>query len=82
MNPNVLDEPAPGVRLMSFADNGLLFELRVWSSTLMHRKGLLVSSFNFAILEKFAEHGVRIPAPQLKVNIVDQHSINPFEAKS
>ncbi len=80
-NTDVLAEPAPGVRLMSFADNGLLFELRVWSTTLMHRKGLLVSSLNFAILEKFAQHHVRIPAPQLEVKIVGRHSTLPLEAE-
>jgi small-conductance mechanosensitive channel len=69
-NPDVLKQPAPGVRLMSFEDNGLLFELRVWSTTLMHRKGLLISALNFGILEKLGEHGVRIPSPQREVKIL------------
>ena len=63
-DPDVLDKPAPGVRLMEFGDSGLLFELRAWSTTLIHRKGLLVSNLNFAILASFAEHGIEIPFPQ------------------
>lgn len=68
-DPNVLDKPAPGVRLMEFGDNGLLFELRAWSTTLIHRKGLLVSNLNFAILAKFTEHGIEIPFPQRDLRI-------------
>lgn len=69
-NRDVLKQPAPGVRLVSFEDNGLLFELRAWSATLMHRKGLLLSNLNFAVLEKFASHGVEIPFPRRDVRLV------------
>ncbi len=68
-DPDVLDKPAPGVRLMEFGDNGLLFELRAWSTTLIHRKGLLVSNLNFAILASFTEHGIEIPFPQRDLHI-------------
>lgn len=63
-NPDVIDQPSPGVRLMEFGDSGLLFELRAWTTTLVHRKGLLVSNLNFAIYAKFNEHGVEIPYPR------------------
>ena len=66
---DVLEKPAPGVRLMEFGDNGLLFELRVWSTSLIHRKGLLVSNINFAILAKFNEQGIEIPFPQRDLHI-------------
>jgi len=68
-DPDVLDNPAPGVRLMEFGDSGILFELRAWSTTLIHRKGLLVSNLNFAILAKFTEHGIVIPFPQRDLRI-------------
>jgi small-conductance mechanosensitive channel len=68
-NPDVLSDPAPGVRLMEFGDSSLLFELRAWSTTLIHRKGLLVSNLNFAILDKFTEHGIEIPFPQRDLHI-------------
>ncbi|MEX2088418.1 MAG: mechanosensitive ion channel domain-containing protein, partial [Bacteroidota bacterium] len=48
-NPDVLEDPVPGVRLMEFGDSGLQFELRAWTNTLTHRKGILISALNFAI---------------------------------
>jgi small-conductance mechanosensitive channel len=68
-NPDVLDNPPPGVRLMEFGDNGLLFELRAWSTSLIHRKGLLLSNLNFAILASFTENGIEIPYPQRDLRI-------------
>jgi len=68
-DPDVLEKPAPGIRLVEFGDSGLCFELRVWSTSLVHRKGLLVSSLNFAIYEKFTEHGIEIPFPQRDLRI-------------
>jgi small-conductance mechanosensitive channel len=68
-DPDVLDQPKPGVRLVEFGDNGLLFELRAWSTTLIHRRGLLVSNLNFAILAKFTQHGIEIPYPQRDLRI-------------
>ncbi len=52
-NPYVVKTPPPGVRFLEFGDSGLMFELRVWSSSLVHRKGLLISTLNFGILDKF-----------------------------
>lgn len=67
--PDVLKDPAPGIRLMEFGDNGLRFELRVWSTTLIHRKGVLVSKLNSAIYRKFAEQGIEIPYPRRDLTI-------------
>lgn len=63
-NPDVLDAPPPAVRFLQFGDSGLNLELRVWSTTLTHRKATLVSALNFAINEKFRAHGIEIPYPQ------------------
>ena len=68
-DPDVLDKPAPAVRLMEFGDSGLKFELRAWSTTLIQKKGLLVSNLNFAILEQFTANGIVIPFPQLDLHI-------------
>ena len=68
-NPDVLKDPAPVVRLMGFSDDALRFELRPWSTTLVHRKGKLISSLNFAIYESFREHQIEIPSPQQDVYI-------------
>jgi small-conductance mechanosensitive channel len=68
-NPDVLTDPAPAVRLMAFGDSSLEFELRVWSTTLVHRKGALFSALNFAIYETFKEHQIAIPFPQRDLHL-------------
>lgn len=68
-NSDVLESPAPAVRLVEFGDSGLQFELRAWTGALLHRKGLLVSALNFAILDKFREHNIEIPFPQRDIHI-------------
>lgn len=68
-NPDVLKEPPPGVRLMEFGDNGLVFELRAWTNTLTHRKGILISALNFAIYENFNKHHIEIPYPQRELRL-------------
>ena len=62
-NPDVLDDPAPVVRFLEFGDNGLVFELRPWSRSLISRKGKLVSALNSAIYDKFNEHQIEFPYP-------------------
>lgn len=66
---DVMKHPAPVVRLMKFGDSALEFELRVWSETQVHRKGVLTSAINFAICEKFEERGIEIPFPQRVLHI-------------
>lgn len=68
--PDVLEEPSPGTRLMAFGDYGLQYELRVWSTTLIHRKGVLISKLNRAIYTAFREQGIEIPYPRLDVAIL------------
>ncbi|HPX60267.1 MAG TPA: mechanosensitive ion channel [Deltaproteobacteria bacterium] len=70
-NPDVLKQPPPAIRLMAFGDSGLQYELRIWSTTLIHRKGLLVSSLNTAIYRIFAKHGIVIPYPRHDVTILN-----------
>ncbi|MDW7679704.1 MAG: mechanosensitive ion channel [bacterium] len=72
-NPDVLEDRAPAVRLLKFGDNGLHFELRAWTKTLTHTKGVLISSLNFAILEKFNQYNIEIPYPQRDVHIRSGH---------
>jgi len=74
---DVLKEPRPGVRFMEFGNSALLFELRVWSTSLVQKKGLLISSLNFIIIEKFRKHGIVMPYPQR-----DLHIRGPIEVKA
>jgi small-conductance mechanosensitive channel len=66
---DVLDNPGPGVRLLRFGENGLEYELRAWSHSLIHRRGFLTSKLNRAIAAKFAAHGVEVPNPQRDIHI-------------
>ncbi len=68
-NRDVLDRPEPAVRFVKFGDSSLDFELRVWTTSLTHRKGILVSDLNFAIFEKFRMHRIEIPFPQRDLHI-------------
>ena len=68
-NPDVLGEPEPGVRFLEFGNNGLQFELRAWSTSLLHKKGKLISDLNFGIHEKFAAHGIKFPFPQRDIHV-------------
>lgn len=66
---SVLAEPAPSVRLIEFGDNGLLFELRAWTTTLLHRRGYFISDLNFAIYDAFRANGIEFPFPQRDIHI-------------
>jgi small-conductance mechanosensitive channel len=68
-DPDVLDNPAPAVRFLAFGESGLALELRAWSSSLIHRKGVLISNLNFAIYATFTEHGIEVPYPQRVVHL-------------
>jgi small-conductance mechanosensitive channel len=57
------------VRLLRFGDDGLDFELRAWSRTLIQRRGYLTSKLNLAVLERFRAHGIEIPNPQRDIHI-------------
>lgn len=74
-DPDVLESPAPSVRFIGFGDSGLRLELRAWSSSLIHRKGLLISNLNFAIYDAFTEHGIEIPFPQRVVHLRPDASV-------
>ncbi len=66
---DVLEHPPPAVRFMEFGDDGLLFELRAWSASLVDRKGKLISNLNFAIYERFQHEGIEFPFPQRDLHI-------------
>ena len=62
--PRILEEPAPGVLLSSFAADGLELTIGFWVAD--PDKGLLGprSEVNLALLKLFNELGVEIPFPQ------------------
>jgi len=68
-NADVLKEPPPDVCFREFGESSLKFVLRVWNHNHVHRKLVLYSALNFAIHDKFKEHGVEIPFPQRDLHI-------------
>jgi small-conductance mechanosensitive channel len=68
-DPSVLKDPPPTVVFKEFGDSALLFELRAWSVDMAHRPGTLESQLNFAIWDKFKQHGIEIPFPQRDVHL-------------
>ncbi len=68
-NPDVLSDPTPDVCFREFGDSSLNFVLRVWNQNHVHRKLVLHSALNFAIYDKFKEHGIEIPFPQRDLHI-------------
>jgi small-conductance mechanosensitive channel len=68
-NEHVLKQPAPNVILRHFGDSGMDFELRVWTSSMLQRPGMLHSQINFGIWEMFRERGIHIPYPQRDVHL-------------
>ncbi|BEH09710.1 mechanosensitive ion channel [Geobacter sulfurreducens subsp. ethanolicus] len=76
-NADVLEKPPPAVRLMEFGDSGLNFELRAWSTTLIHRRGLLTSALNYGIYKAFTENGIEIPFPRRDIRILNGGMVNP-----
>ena len=65
----VLTAPPPHVRLKRFAESSLEFELLVWTSELLHRKGECESRVNYAILDALRRHGIPLPIPRRQVHL-------------
>ena len=68
-NENVLKEPSPRVVFWAFGDSALEFQLRVWTTRMLHRRGVFVGQINLAIYEKFQRHGIHIPFPQRDLHL-------------
>jgi MscS family membrane protein len=64
----VAREPTPEVRLSSFGDSGLNFELRVWIEDPARRDGI-IDILNCRVYKAFAATSIEIPFPQQDVYI-------------
>ncbi|WP_197722084.1 mechanosensitive ion channel family protein [Sulfuriflexus mobilis] len=71
-NKRVLNEPKAQVRLLSFGDNGINLELRLWLDDPEQGVGSVKSDINMAIWQGFKLHGVTIPYPQRDIYMVDR----------
>lgn len=66
---DVLGDPAPGVWFTAFGDSALEFELRAWTTNLLHKRGRFISEVNYAIHSSLKEHGIEIPFPQRDLHV-------------
>lgn len=78
---NVMKRPAANVRLDKFGDNGITFTLLVWTSTLIHRRGLFMSNLNYRIEEKFRQNDIVIPFPQRDLHLKSGIELLPDREK-
>jgi small-conductance mechanosensitive channel len=70
--PRVLAEPhAPAAALASFGDNGVNLELGIWIGDPENGQGNVRSEINRALLKAFAENGIRLPAPQRDIRVLE-----------
>jgi len=62
----------PAVRMISFGDNGLHFELRVWVNRQGVRRPIFVrSSILWALDTRLKENGIEVPFPQRDLHVRD-----------
>jgi small-conductance mechanosensitive channel len=74
VSDRVLSEPGAQVRMMSFGDNGINLELRLWLEDPEEGVGSVKSAINMAIWKGFKEKGITIPFPQRDIHMIDKSS--------
>lgn len=67
--PRVLTDPSPVARLMSFGDNGIELECRIWINDPQQGINNVRSELNLNMWRKFKQAGITIPFPQRDVYI-------------
>ena len=68
-HPNVCRDPEPRVRLRTFGDSSIGFELLVWIAEPVLR-GLVLHELNCEVYRSFAREGIAIPFPQREVRLL------------
>lgn len=63
-----IKDPAPRVRLRTFGDSSINYELLCWAAR-PHDRGRLVHQLSVAIYKRFNAEGISIPYPQCDVHI-------------
>lgn len=66
---SVLQEPAPVVQLIDFADSGIELQLRVWIADPENGTDPVRSEINLAIWDAFKAAGISIPYPQRDLHL-------------
>lgn len=66
----VLGSPEPAARFLSFGDNGINLELRIWINDPESGIANVISDVNLSIWKSFKENNITIPFPQRDLHIV------------
>lgn len=61
---DVAENPPPAVRLVKIDEEGMYFELRVWSRSRLHSPAKLKSDLTFSIVQKLRAHDIRLSRNQ------------------
>ena len=72
VSDRVLSEPRAQARMLSFGDNGINLELRLWLEDPEEGVGSVKSDINLAIWKGFKEKGITIPYPQRDIHMIDK----------
>ena len=67
----VIEDPAPAVNLIEFADNGLQLELTAWVDDPEVTQGTLRSEISLVIWREFQRAGIEIPYPQREIRMLN-----------
>jgi small-conductance mechanosensitive channel len=59
-NTDIVDDPPPAVRLTKIDEEGMYFQLRVWSKVRLHKPAALKSDLTFAIVDKLRARNIRL----------------------
>jgi small-conductance mechanosensitive channel len=65
----VLKDPQPSCYLLSFGDNAVDLELRVWINDPQNGLGSVKSNLLWGIWRRFREHGIGLPFPQRDLHL-------------
>jgi small-conductance mechanosensitive channel len=72
-NPNVEKTPEPRIRLRSFADSSVNFQMHCWVGD-PRAKGREIHNLLKAAYKAFDEQGITIPFPQRDVHIISSQN--------
>jgi len=77
MQSRVLQDPAPSVLILAFADSGINLELGIWVNDAENGTGALKSDIYDSIWKEFQRLGVEIPFPQREVRLLGAGNPGP-----
>jgi small-conductance mechanosensitive channel len=80
--PRVLSDPAPGVQLSAFADNGIELTVAFWIGDPHNGQNNVRSDVNLALLAAVNAAGVDIPYPQRVVRVLQPAMAEPAAAST